>query len=65
MDKDALIGLLLCECRMLYQNKYAWEYVLQKLEPDFKKNHEALKKRIPEKEVKECVNDVLLMVFDN
>jgi hypothetical protein len=64
IDTEALLGLLLCECRLIYLNKDSWDFALNRLE-GFKANHQALKLRIADKTVKECVNDVLLLVFDN
>jgi hypothetical protein len=65
-DAEALLALLICECRLIYQNKIAYDFVHAKMEPDFRKNHEELKKRMTSaKEVRECVNDILLMLYDN
>lgn len=65
VDPEALSGLLLCECRIVYQNRHAVDFVNDKLEPQFRKNHLNLKTRIPAQGVKEAVNDVLLMIFDD
>ena len=64
-DSEALNALLICECRIIYQNKTAWDFITEKMPVDFKENHQNLKKRIATKEVKERVNDVLRMVYDN
>lgn len=63
-DSEALLGLLLCECRLVYQNKTAWEFIKTKL-PSFKENHQKLKARIQDQKVKEAVNDILLMIYDD
>ncbi len=39
VDPEALMGLLLCECRIVYLNKTAIEYIKNSLEPNFRKNH--------------------------
>ena len=65
VDPEALSGLLLCECRIVYQNKLTVEFVKNKLEPNFRKNHQNLKTRVPIQMVKEAVNDVMLMIFDD
>ncbi len=65
IDSEALSGLLLCECRIVYKNKHTVEFVKDKLEPQFRKNHQNLKTRSPAQGVKEAVNDVILMIFDD
>ncbi len=65
VDPEALSGLLLCECRIVYKNKHAVEFIKNKLEPQFRKNHQNLKTRISAQVVKEAVNDLLLMIFDD
>jgi thioredoxin 1 len=62
-DPEALSALLLCECRILWKNSTCWEFAAKSLSPHFKSNHDQLKARIPNKEVKESVNDVLLLVL--
>ena len=57
------MGLLLCECRMLYENKLLCEFVHNKIEADFKKNHTQLKTRIAVPKIHDTVNDVLQMLF--
>ena len=39
IDPEGLSGLLVCECRLLYQNKHGVEFVKNKLEPSYRKNH--------------------------
>jgi hypothetical protein len=57
------MALLLCECRMLYESKPLVEFVMANMESDFKKNHLALKGRTTHAKVKECVDDILQMVY--
>ena len=64
-DIEALLGLLLCECRIIYQNKHAFEFIINQSEPNFKKNHDTLKTRVANPKIKEAVNDVLIMLFDD
>mmetsp|Transcript_37000 Transcript_37000/g.35718 ORF Transcript_37000/g.35718 Transcript_37000/m.35718 type:complete len:133 (-) Transcript_37000:35-433(-) len=63
IDEEALMGMLLSECRMLYQNRDTCEYVQDKLGEAFQKNHIDLKNRTQSMKVKECVMDVVSMVF--
>jgi hypothetical protein len=65
VDPEALMGLLLCECRIVYLNKDAIEHVKDHLEPNYRKNHQALKTRTQAQNVKEAVNDVILLIFDD
>lgn len=65
IDAEALKALLICECRIIYKNKAAWEYITKTIGLPFREGHQALKKRSADKDVKECVNDVLLMVYDD
>ena len=64
-DAEALKAVLILECRIIYQNKLVWEHITKSISQSFKENHQNLKKRIAAKEVKECVNDVLLMLYDD
>jgi len=45
-DVEAVMGLLLCECRILYHNKGICELITEKKEDVFKKNHQALELRV-------------------
>lgn len=63
-DNEALLGLLLCECRIFFMNKNTCEYAKEKV-PLFRENHQKLKTRIAALPVKEAVNDVLLMLYDD
>ena len=58
------MGLLLCECRILYQNKDLCEFVEKEYGAELKKNHESLKQRVNNPKVREGADDVLLMLFD-
>lgn len=64
MDFEAVIGLLLCECRMIYQNRKLCEAILQKHEAIFKKNHQILELRVKNQKVREAIDDVFMMLFD-
>jgi hypothetical protein len=46
VDPTAVLGLLLCECRILYQNKRICEFITEKEEDIFKKNHQILELRV-------------------
>ena len=59
------MGLLMCECRILYQNKVLCENIINKMGEDIKKNHNTLKKRLQNPKVKESADDVLMMLFDD
>jgi len=63
-DNEALLGLLLCECRIFFMNKSACEFAKDSV-AGFRENHQKLKTRISAQPVKEAVNDVLLMLFDD
>jgi len=56
------MALLLCECRILYQNKKICEFVLEN-EQMFKKSLSELRARTTHAKVKECVDDVTSMLF--
>jgi hypothetical protein len=45
-DPTAVLGLLLCECRIMYQNKRICEFITEKKEDIFKKNHQILELRV-------------------
>lgn len=64
MDFEAVIGLLLCECRIIYQNKLLCEAIVSKHEAVFKKNHQALELRVKNQKVREAIDDVFMMLFD-
>lgn len=64
LDFEAVIGLLLCECRMLYQNKKLCETITEKHEAEFKKNHQILELRVKNQKVREGIDDVFMMLFD-
>lgn len=64
VDNEALLGLLLCECRLFFMNKLACEFATEKV-PGFRENHQKLKTRVTAQAVKEAVNDVLLMLYDD
>jgi hypothetical protein len=46
VDPTACLGLLLCECRILYLNKKMCEFITEKKEDSFKKNHQKLELRV-------------------
>lgn len=62
-DAEALQALLLSECRILYNNRQLCEYTVDKIESEFRKNHFVLKNKTQHAKVKECVDDVLSLVF--
>ena len=64
MEPTAVLGLLLCECRILYMNKKMCEFITEKKEDIFKKNHQILELRVKNQKVKEAIDDVFQMLFD-
>lgn len=40
VDAEALMGLLMCECRIVYKSKVSWDFVNKQLQPKFKQNHD-------------------------
>ena len=64
VDFEASIALLLCECRILYTNKWICERITEKFEDIFKKNHQILELRVKNQKVKEAIDDVFMMLFD-
>lgn len=58
MEPTAVLGLLLCECRILYMNKKMCEFITEKKEDIFKKNHQILELRVKNQKVKEAIDDV-------
>ena len=44
-DNEALLGLLLCECRIFYMNKFTSEFAKEKV-AGFRENHQKLKTRV-------------------
>lgn len=63
VDKDTLVALLLCECRILFKNHDMVQMVENAFKPIFKETHEKLKERqgaVPE--VLQAIQDVIKMV---
>lgn len=63
-DVEAVCALLMCECRILYLNKYLCELITAKNEAAFKEAHTKLELRVKNAKVREAIDDVFLMLFD-
>ena len=61
-DKDTMLALLLCECRILYRNNDTVTWVEEQFKLFFKETHTDLSNRAAFPEVKEAVQDLLSMV---
>lgn len=59
------MAMMMCECRILYQNKVVCERVTNNLDPGFKTNHKEVSKRVLNVKVKECADDVMIMLYDD
>ena len=59
------MAMMMCECRILYQNKALCERVTSNLDPLFKLNHKEVSKRVQNIKVKECAEDVMVMLYDD
>jgi hypothetical protein len=64
VEPTAVLALLLCECRSLYKNTKLCEFITEKNEEIFKKNHQKLELRVKNQKVKEAIDDVFMMLFD-
>ena len=63
-DVEAVMGLLLCECRIFYQNKALCELFTTKHEKSLKEAHQKLELRVKDSKVRQAIDDVFLMLFD-
>lgn len=61
-DKDTLIAVLMCECRLLYKNHELCTFVEGEFKGPFKETMSALEDRATVNEVKQAVRDVTNMV---
>ena len=61
-DKDCLLSLLLCECRILYKNQDMVTWVEEQFKLFFKETHSDLSARTAFPEIKEAVQDLFSMV---
>jgi len=61
-DKDCLLSLLLCECRILYRNQDMVNWVEEQFKLFFKETHTELRNRATASEVKEAADDLFSMV---
>lgn len=61
-DKDCLLSLLLCECRILYKNEDMVTWVEEQFKLFFKETHSDLETRAQQTEVKEAIQDLFSMV---
>lgn len=57
------MALMLSECRILYENRKLCEVVLEKKGEEIKKHHLDVKAKTQHQKVKECVDDVLSLLF--
>lgn len=62
VDKDTLLSLLLCECRILYKNSEMVTWVEEQFKLFFKETHAELMSRTAIPEVKEAIQDIISMV---
>lgn len=62
VDKDTLLSLLLCECRILYKNSEMVTWVEEQFKLFFKETHAELMSRNAIPEVKEAIQDIISMV---
>lgn len=61
-DKDTLLPLLLCECRILYKNHEMVTWVEEQFKLFFKETHTELEGRTAHSEIKQAVTDLFSMV---
>ena len=52
IDKDTILALLLCECRILYKNQEMVTWVEEQFKLFFKETHTELSARTPHSELK-------------
>ena len=61
-DKDTVLSLLLCECRILYKNHEMVTWVEEQFKLFFKETHTELDNRTAHPEIKQAVADLFSMV---
>lgn len=61
-DVDTLNAILMCECRMLYNNNGMCVWLEDAFKLFFKETHDNLKARVSAAAVKESVDDVMSLV---
>ena len=61
-DKETLLALLLCECRILYKNHEMVTWVEEQFKLFFKETHTELEGRTTHPEIKQAVADLFSMV---
>jgi len=61
-DKDTVLSLLLCECRILYKNHEMVTWVEEQFKLFFKETHNELDNRTSHPEIKQAVADLFSMV---
>jgi len=61
-DKDCLLSLLLCECRILYKNQEMVTWVEESFKLFFKETHNELENNTQHADVKQAKQDLFSMV---
>ena len=61
-DKDTILSLLVCECRILYRNQDMVTFVEEQFKMFFKETHDEIDNRVAFPEVKQAIEDVKSMV---
>ena len=61
-DKDTILSLLVCECRILYKNQDMVTFVEEQFKMFFKETHDEIYNRVAFDEVKQAIEDVKSMV---
>ena len=61
-DKDTLLSLLVCECRILYRNQDMVTFVEEQFKMFFKETHAEIDGRVEFPDVKQAIEDVRSMV---
>jgi len=62
IDKDTILALLLCECRILYKNQEMVTWVEEQFKLFFKETHTELSARTSHLEIKQAIEDLFSMV---
>ena len=62
IDKDTILALLLCECRILYKNQEMVTWVEEQFKLFFKETHTELSARTSHSELKQAIEDLFSMV---